>query len=128
MEICVAMIAACAHALKPLFRFALKDSTIGQYRAYHSRSRSTQGTKILDGYDLQNIVKQSPSNASRRDREDSPGSISQVSMVPCAGAFSLSDPDGITKTTDLTVTVSSKSQTGETDETDEYGKSWYSHC
>lgn len=77
MEICVAMIAACAHALRPLFKAVLKDSTMTQYKAYHSRGRSTQRTGVArephSEYDLEDMVMHKSSNASREERDVSPG-------------------------------------------------------
>lgn len=48
-----------------------------------------------------------------------------MSIVPRAGAFPVSDAEGIMKNMDLTVTVSSKDQAHDDDD---YGKSWEAEC
>lgn len=109
------MIAACAHALKPLFKTLLKDpSKASAFKSYETRGRYTQRAHTVRAsypkYDAQGIEMYNASRESlpERVRDGSPGMESQASIVPRAETPAVCEVvgSGITKRTDLSVTVS----------------------
>lgn len=114
------MIAACAHALKPLFKAALNDTTVSKHKAYYNHGRFTQRSSAARAPrmkpDLDGMEMYSASLGSRQECDISPAMGSQENIISHAEALAMPDIKGITKTTDLTMTTSDKDPNRRADE------------
>lgn len=121
VEICLAMIAACAHTLRSLFHSSFTNgTTASEHRGYHSHQTTHRNAPCANSTADQAPIEMGTTTAQGRSR--SPGAESQESIV-LHGEI---QETTITKTTDFEVTISdgSSSETRHNGRLS-YHKFWY---